>query len=123
MPKKADESLRILLRWLREHLTEHLQVIYQGVKEPGQCDSGKMNSTASQSIEDLMRLVALALADPRLLKNGIRNIPRSGVPRKRFPTPPAQLAPWMPFITWVDEAAPIWQWLYWKVWSWWMLKE
>ena len=61
---KADESLRILLRWLREHLTEHLQVIYQGVKEPVSAILSKMHSTASQSIEDLIRLVASHLLTP-----------------------------------------------------------
>ena len=61
---KADEFLRVLLRWLREHLTEHLKVVYQGVKEPVNTILSKLHNTASQSIEDLMRLVASHLLTP-----------------------------------------------------------
>ena len=61
---KADEHLRRLLRWLREHLTEHLQVTYQGVTEPVGTVLAHAHSTASQTIEDLLRLVAAHLLTP-----------------------------------------------------------
>jgi hypothetical protein len=62
--EKADEHLRRLLRWLREHLVDHLQVIYQGVAEPVGAVLGRTRSTASQTIEDLLRLVAAHLLAP-----------------------------------------------------------
>jgi len=62
--EKADEHLRRLLRWLREHLTAHLQVTYQGVSEPVGAVLARVRSTASQSIEDLLRLIASHLLAP-----------------------------------------------------------
>ncbi len=56
--EKADEHLRRLLRWLREHLTEHLQVTYQGITESVGAVLPRIRSTASQTIEELLRLIA-----------------------------------------------------------------
>jgi len=56
--EKADEHLRRLLRWLHEHLTNHLQVTYQGVTEPVGAVLPRTRSTASQTIEELLRLIA-----------------------------------------------------------------
>lgn len=56
--EKADVHLRRLLRWLREHLTNHLQVTYQGVTEPVGAVLPRIRSTASQTIEELIRLIA-----------------------------------------------------------------
>jgi len=56
--EKADVHLRRLLRWLREHLTGHLQVTYQGVTEPVGTVLPRTRSTASQTIEELLRLIA-----------------------------------------------------------------
>jgi len=62
--EKADEHLRRLLRWLREHLTDHLQVTYQGVTEPVGVVLPRARSTASQTIEELLRLIAAYLLSP-----------------------------------------------------------
>jgi hypothetical protein len=62
--EKADEHLRRLLRWLREHLTDHLQVTYQGVTEPVGAVLARTRSTASQTIEELLRLIAAYLLAP-----------------------------------------------------------
>ncbi len=62
--EKAGNHLRRLLRWLREHLTEHLQVTYQGVTEPIGTVLARTRSTASQTIEDLLRLIAAHLLTP-----------------------------------------------------------
>jgi len=62
--EKADEHLRRLLRWLREHTTEHLQVTYQSVSEPIGAILARTRSTASQTIEELLRLVAAHLLAP-----------------------------------------------------------
>jgi len=62
--EKADYHLRRLLRWLREHLTDHLHVTYQGVTEPIGTVLARTRSTASQTIEDLLRLVASHLLTP-----------------------------------------------------------
>ncbi|MBC8449570.1 MAG: ATP-binding protein [Chloroflexi bacterium] len=61
---KAEEYLRRLLRWLREHLTGHLQVTYQGVTEPISAVLARLRSTASQTIEELLRLIAADLLAP-----------------------------------------------------------
>jgi len=61
---KAAAHLRSLLTWLREHLTEHLHVRYQGVDEPVQSVLPRVPSTASQTIEELLRLVASSLLSP-----------------------------------------------------------
>jgi len=61
---KAEEYLRRLLNWLRERLTDHLQVTYQGVTEPLGAVLARTRSTASQTIEELLRLVASHLLAP-----------------------------------------------------------
>ena len=61
---KADDQLRRLLRWLREHAAGHLQVTYQGVSEPVRAVLGRLRSTASQGIEDLVRIIAAGLLAP-----------------------------------------------------------
>jgi len=58
---KADGYLRKLLGWLRDHLPEHLQVTCQGVAEPIGAVLARTRSTASQTIEDLLKLVAAYL--------------------------------------------------------------
>lgn len=61
---KATESLRTLIRWLNEHLNEHLRVTYQGVTEPIGKVLADMRSTASQNIEDLLRVISAHLLTP-----------------------------------------------------------
>lgn len=61
---KADEALRQLNRWLREHMVEKLNVIYQGVDEPVRTVLTRMRSTASPTIEELIRLIAAHLLAP-----------------------------------------------------------
>ena len=58
---KANGFLRELLRWLRERLMDHLRVTYQGVEDRIQSILPRAASTASQSIEELLRLVAANL--------------------------------------------------------------
>ena len=62
--EKADDHLRRLLRWLRQHLAEHLHVTYEGVTEPVGAVLARTRSTASQTIEELLRLVAAYLLTP-----------------------------------------------------------
>ena len=62
--EKADAHLRRLLRWLREHLTADLEVTYQGVTEPVGAVLARVRSTASQNIEELLRLIASHLLAP-----------------------------------------------------------
>jgi hypothetical protein len=62
--EKADQYLRKLLRWLRDHLTDHLQVTYQGVTDPVEAVLARAQSSASQTIEDLIRLIAAHLLAP-----------------------------------------------------------
>ncbi|MBM4431821.1 MAG: hypothetical protein FJ026_15965 [Chloroflexi bacterium] len=62
--EKANSHLSRLLRWVREHMTSHLQVTYQGVTEPVSAVLTHTRSTASQSLEDLLRLVASHLLSP-----------------------------------------------------------
>ncbi len=61
---KASEALRSLIRWLNEHLNEHLRVTYQGVTEPIGKVLADMRSTASQNIEDLLRVISAHLLAP-----------------------------------------------------------
>jgi len=61
---KADEYLRGLLRWLRENLTERLQITYQGKKEPVSVVLKRAKNTASQTTEELLRLIASDLLSP-----------------------------------------------------------
>ena len=61
---KAEEYLRRLLGWLRERLADHLQVTYQGVTDPVGAVLAHTRSTASQTIEELLRLVAAHLLAP-----------------------------------------------------------
>lgn len=62
--EKADQYLRKLLGWLRDHLTEHLQVTYQGVPDPVEAVLARTQSSASQTMEDLIRLIAAYLLAP-----------------------------------------------------------
>src|SRR5690606_11401953 len=61
---KVAFHLKGLNAWLREHLTDHLHVTYQGVDEPVKAVLPRAASTASQTIEDLLRLVASSLLAP-----------------------------------------------------------
>lgn len=61
---KADEHLRALLRWLRERMVEKLHLVYQGVDEPVKTVLTRTRSTASQTIEDLIRILAAHLLAP-----------------------------------------------------------
>jgi len=61
---KADEHFRQLNRWLREHLVEKLRLVYQGVDEPVQAVLSRLRSTASQSVDELIRLLAAHLLAP-----------------------------------------------------------
>ncbi len=63
---KADNQLRRrLLPWLRDHVSEHMQVTHQGITEPMRAMLTRLRSTASQSIEDLVRAVAAQLLAPQ----------------------------------------------------------
>jgi len=61
---KADSNFRILSTWLREHMTEKLHIISQGVDEPIHTVLTRMHNTASQNIEELIRLVSSHLFSP-----------------------------------------------------------
>ncbi|MFA5837328.1 MAG: DUF6079 family protein [Bellilinea sp.] len=61
---KAETYFRGLLRWLQEHMVEKLHIVYQGVDEPIQTVLTRMRSTASQNLEELIRLVASHLFAP-----------------------------------------------------------
>jgi hypothetical protein len=61
---KAEEHFRQLNRWLREHLVEKLRLVYQGVDEPVQAVLSRLRSTASQSVDELIRLLAAHLLAP-----------------------------------------------------------
>lgn len=61
---KADEYLRGLTRWLRENLNDRLQITYQGKKEPVSAVLKRTKNTASQTIEELLRLIASDLLSP-----------------------------------------------------------
>ncbi len=61
---KAEAYFRGLMRWLQEHMIEKLHVVYQGVDEPIQIVLTRMRSTASQNLEELIRLVASHLLAP-----------------------------------------------------------
>ena len=61
---KAETNFRYLMRWLQDHLVEKLHIIYQGVDEPIQSVLTRIHSTASQNVEDLIRLVSSHLFSP-----------------------------------------------------------
>ena len=61
---KADEHFRVVMRWLQEHMIEKVHIVYQGVDEPIQTILTRMRSTASQNLEELIRLVASHLFAP-----------------------------------------------------------
>jgi hypothetical protein len=61
---KAETNFRHLMRWLQDHLVEKLRIIYQGVDEPIQSVLTRMHSTASQNIDELIRLVSSHLFSP-----------------------------------------------------------
>ncbi|MBC8509184.1 MAG: ATP-binding protein [Chloroflexi bacterium] len=56
---KADNILRRRLNpWLRDNFTAQLQVIHQGVEQPVQTVLTKTRSTASQGLEDILRIIS-----------------------------------------------------------------
>ena len=61
---KAETNFRNLMRWLQDHLVEKLHIINQGVDEPVQPVLTRMHSTASQNVEELIRLVSSHLFSP-----------------------------------------------------------
>jgi hypothetical protein len=61
---KAETHFRGLMRWLQEHMIEKLHIVYQGVDEPIQAVLTRMRSTASQNLEELIRLVGSNLFAP-----------------------------------------------------------
>jgi hypothetical protein len=61
---KAETHFKGLMRWLQEHMVEKLHVVYQNVDEPIQTILTRMRSTASQNLEELIRLVASHLLAP-----------------------------------------------------------
>ncbi|MCA9875297.1 MAG: hypothetical protein KC441_16615, partial [Anaerolineales bacterium] len=61
---KAEEQLRRLNRWLRQHLVSRLQVTYQGVTKPVGAILPATRSSASQSLDEFMQLIAAHLLAP-----------------------------------------------------------
>ena len=61
---KADAHRTRLLSWLRVNITEKLHLIYQGVDEPIQAVLTRTHSTASQTIDDLIRILGSYLFGP-----------------------------------------------------------
>jgi hypothetical protein len=61
---KAEGYFQGLMRWLREHMIEKLHIIFQGVDEPIQTVLTRLRSTASQNLDELIRLVASHLFEP-----------------------------------------------------------
>lgn len=61
---RADRHLRTLTRWLRENLPIQLQVLHQGVTEPVSALLGRTQSSKSESVDDLLRIVAAHLLKP-----------------------------------------------------------
>ena len=56
---KADDILRRrLIPWLRDNFTAQLQVIHQGVEQSVQNVLAKTRSTASQGLEDILRIIS-----------------------------------------------------------------
>jgi hypothetical protein len=111
--EKADHHLRRLLRWLREHLIEHTQVTYQAVTEPIGAILARTRSTASQTIEELLRLVAAHLLTPDF--------------EERYPDYPAFRRLTRPVseaarVSWPVAGAPTWGWACWRDWNWWTQK-
>jgi len=60
----ADTYLRQLIRWLRDNLVAHLNVIYEGVERPVQAVLTEARSTASRDLEALLRVVGAQLLAP-----------------------------------------------------------
>ena len=60
----AEKHFRSFMRWLHEHMVEKLHIVYQGVDEPIQTVLTRLRSTASQNLEELIRLVASHLFAP-----------------------------------------------------------
>ena len=61
---KADEYYRGLLRWLRDNLREHLRIIHQGVTETVEAVLTRARSSASQTVDELLRVVSATLLTP-----------------------------------------------------------
>lgn len=55
---KAEAAFRRLTKWLQEHMVSKLHVIYEGVDNPIQTVLTRLRSTASQNIEELIRMVS-----------------------------------------------------------------
>jgi len=62
---KAEAQLGRVQRWLADALSDHLEVLYQGVREPIGKVLGRTRSSASTGVEDLLRLVASHLLTPQ----------------------------------------------------------
>jgi hypothetical protein len=61
---KAEEQLRRLNRWLRQHLVSRLEVTFQGVAKPVGAILPTTRSSASQSLEEFIQLIAAHLLAP-----------------------------------------------------------
>ncbi|MGD2158540.1 MAG: DUF6079 family protein [Anaerolineales bacterium] len=62
---KAEGILRHrLIPWIRDNFVRKLQVIYQGVEQPCRTVLTQTRSTASQSLEDILRIVATHFLNP-----------------------------------------------------------
>lgn len=62
---KAQLHLRRLSGWLREHLVGQLQISYEGVPQPVSAVLAQTRSSASQSLEELIRLISAHLLAPQ----------------------------------------------------------
>jgi hypothetical protein len=62
--QKAEEYRQRLTRWLRENMTERLQVTYEGVAQPVRTVLSRSRSTASETMADLLRVLASELLAP-----------------------------------------------------------
>lgn len=71
----ADDYLRQLVRWLRDELVAHLNVIHEGVTRPVQAVLGEAHSTASRDLADLVRIVGAHLLAPQF-EEAYPNYPR-----------------------------------------------
>jgi len=62
---KADVVLRHrLIPWIRENFVRNLQVLHQGVEQPCRTVLTQTRSTASQSLEDIIRIAAAHFLNP-----------------------------------------------------------
>lgn len=61
---KAEEHYRVMLRWLRDNLKDHLRIIHQGVTESVEAVLARTRSSASQTVEELLKLISTTLLAP-----------------------------------------------------------